>query len=251
MKALVLAGGRGSRVNEISEEMNKCMFPLRGKPLMEHNLQILLGLHEINEIVIVVGYKAEDIINRYGISFGRKKIQYVIQLEQYGLVHALECSQKMIDDDFLLLLGDEIMLNPQHQAMIGQFKQKNPFAICGMVKVHDRSMISKTYSVFHDDQGRIFRLIEKPKNPFNNLMGTGSCVFRKEIFSFINQTPINQERKEKELPDLIQCAVDEGNLVYLFEICSEYINVNSEKDLKEAEVSLQKKSSNKVVSRFY
>lgn len=66
-------------------------------------------------------------------------------------------------------------------------------------------------------------------------MGTGSCIFRKEIFSYIEQTPINQERKEKELPDLIQCAIDDGNPVNLFEICSRYINVNSEKDLKEAE----------------
>jgi len=122
--------------------------------------------------------------------------------------------------------------------MIEKFNQDQLFAICGMVKVNDRSKISKTYSVFHDDQGRIFRLIEKPKNPFNNLMGTGSCIFMKKIFSYIDQTPINQEREEKELPDLIQCAIDEGNPVNLFEICSEYVNVNSEKDLKEAQTLL-------------
>jgi len=238
MKALLLAGGRGSRVNEISEEVNKCMLPLQGKPLIEYNLQILAGLDAIDEIVIIVGYKADDIINRYGISFRGKRIQYIIQSEQRGLVHAIECSQKLIDGDFLLMLGDEIMLNPGHQAMLGQFNQDQLFAICGMVKVNDRSMISKTYSVFHDEQGRIYRLVEKPKNPFNDLMGTGSCIFRKKIFSYIDQTPINQERKEKELPDLIQCAIDEGNPVNLFEICSKYVNVNSEEDLKEAETLL-------------
>lgn len=236
MKALVLAGGRGSRVNEISEEMNKCMLPFRGKPLLKYNLQILAGLDAIDEIVIVVGYKAEDIINRYGISFEGKRIQYSIQHEQRGLVHAIDCSRKMIDGDFLLMLGDEIMLNPQHQAMIEKFSNQDQFfSVCGVVKVDDRRKIRKTYSIFHDEQGRIFRLVEKPKKPFNNLMGTGSCIFRKEIFSYIEQTPINQERKEKELPDLIQCAIDDGNPVNLFEICSRYINVNSEKDLKEAE----------------
>lgn len=62
LKALILAGGRGSRVNEISEERNKCMIPLQGKPLIEYNLLRLAGLDVIDEIVIVVGYKAEDII---------------------------------------------------------------------------------------------------------------------------------------------------------------------------------------------
>ena len=241
MKALVLAAGRGSRINEISEEMNKCMFPMCGKPMIEHNLQRLAALDAIDEIVIAVGYKAEDIINRYGISFEGKRIQYVIQSVQQGLVHAIECSQKIIDEDFLLMLGDEIMINPRHQDMIDRFNQEQLFAICGMVKVNDRSEISKTYSVFHDDRGRIFRLIEKPRNPSNNLMGTGNCIFRKDVFSYIDKTPVNQERKEKELPDLIQCAIDEGNPVTSFEICSKYVNVNSEDDLKQAEAILSQK----------
>lgn len=81
---------------------------------MEYNLRVLAGLDAVDEIVIVVGYKAEDIINQYGTSFGGNRIQYVIQSEQHGLAHAIECSQKMIDGDFLLMLGDEIMVNPRH-----------------------------------------------------------------------------------------------------------------------------------------
>ena len=109
MKALILAGGRGNRLNEFSENQNKCMIAFRGKPLIEHILENTSAL-DFSEIVIVVGYKAEDIINHYGISFKKKRIRYVIQPEQKGLVHAIECARKALDgEDFFLMLGDEVM----------------------------------------------------------------------------------------------------------------------------------------------
>ena len=69
----------------------------------------------------------------------------------------------------------------------------------------------------------------------NNIMGTGNCIFNSEIFSYINQTPINQKRGEKELPDLIQCAIDEGNIVKSFKICDHYVNINAPEEIKKAE----------------
>jgi dTDP-glucose pyrophosphorylase len=80
----------------------------------------------------------------------------------------------------------------------------------------------------------MYRLIEKPRKALGNWMGTGNCVFRNEILTYIPQTPINQQRGEKELPDLIQCAIDEGHIVKSFVICGHYANINSEDDLREA-----------------
>jgi len=81
MKALILAGGRGNRINEFFENQNKCMIQFLGKPLIEHTLEKIPD-GDISEVVMVVGYKAEDIINYYGISFRGKRIRYVIQREQ-------------------------------------------------------------------------------------------------------------------------------------------------------------------------
>ena len=79
---------------------------------------------------------------------------------------------------------------------------------------------------------KIIRLIEKPRKPLNNLMGTGVCIFNNKIFDKINYTPIHYLRKEKELPDLIQTAIDDGEEVEYFEIKSPYVNVNTPKDIK-------------------
>ena len=66
-------------------------------------------------------------------------------------------------------------------------------------------------------------------------MGTGDCIFRNQIFQYIEYTPIHYERKEKELPDFIQCAIDDGNPVKSFIICDRYANTNTKEDIEIAE----------------
>jgi len=239
MKAVILAGGRGKRLKETTNSSNKCMLEIDNKPVLEYNLDRALEM-EIDEIVMVVGYRAEDIINRYGTSRNGVRIRYVIQGEQKGLVHAIECSKDAIEkDDFFLLLGDEVLINSRHKEMMREFIDKGLFTVCGVCVQQDRSKIGRTYAVLANDEDMVFRLIEKPKKPLNSLQGTGNCIFKNEILRYIERTPIHPERGEKELPDLIQCAVDDGQVVKIFHICDAYTNVNSIEDLKEAEQILK------------
>lgn len=233
MKALILAGGRGSRLGEVTEDRNKCMAVYNGRFIIENSLDNALAAG-VDEIVLLVGYKAESIINEFGIGYRGTPVRYVIQWERRGLVHAMECAQKQIDGhDFLLLLADEVMVNPRHAEMTRMYRENaGIFALCGIVHVKDLEEVKKTYTVICDETtGRIHRLIEKPRTPLNSIQGTGNCLFRNEIFNYIPHTPINQTRQEKELPDLIQCAVDDGKAVHAFEICSWYANVNTSEEL--------------------
>ena len=237
MKALILAGGRGSRMKNLSGEINKCLLKVNGKPLIEYSLENAACL-DVEEIIVVVGYLAEQIINQYGIVYKDKRIKYVIQSDQKGLVHAIECAKEAIGEhDFMLFLGDEILIAPKHGEMLEAFRKDDIFGICGILKVNNISSISKTYNILQSGD-RIHRLIEKPKHPQNNYMGTGDCIFRNELLSYIDSTPINQQRKQKELPDLIQCAIDEGKIVKSFNICRWYVNVNDNEELKMAEQRL-------------
>ena len=236
MKALILAGGRGSRLSPMTATLNKCMMCYAGKPLIENSLDNATKAG-VEEIVIVVGHLAEQIINAYGNCHDGTRIRYVIQWEQRGLVHAIECAREAIDGaDFMLFLADEILLAPRHAEMIRTFKKESLLVICGVTEVEDVSQISKTYSIITSDaDNRIFRLIEKPTHPMNNIMGTGNCVFGNAIFDYIGSTPINQKRGEKELPDLIQCAIDDGQTVRAFRIGDAYFNVNTQDDIERAE----------------
>lgn len=238
MKALVLAGGRGKRLESRSAECNKCMLEFAGKPLIEHSLDNSASM-DPDEIVIVVGYLAEQIINHYGNSYRGIRIRYALQLEQRGLVHAMEKAAPAIgSSDFMLFLADEILLDPSHPAMLREYETTGAFALCGLTIAEDEDAVRKTYSVFEDQDERILRLVEKPRRPINRRQGTGNILFSNQILEYIDYTPINPLRNEKELPDLIQCAIDDGHVVKSFLVGGRYVNINTAEDIAIAETQL-------------
>ena len=236
MKAIVLAAGRGKRLKEVTAPVNKCMLKFNERHLIEYSLESA-SLGHVDEIIIVVGYRAEDIINTFGIDYKGIRIRYVFQEEQTGLVDAIEqCREALDGADFILHLADELLIHPRPMEMIRTFQDRDLFVVCGATRMTDRDLIKRTYAVIYNpENNQIYRLIEKPRNPFNDIMGTGNCVFRNEILDFIQFTPIHYVRKEKELPDLIQCAIDDGMEVQLFFIATQYININTQEDLELAE----------------
>ena len=232
MKALILAGGRGKRMEQHSAERNKCMLDYGGKPLIQHSLDHCVRIQP-EEIVIVVGYLAEQIINHYGNSYEGLRIRYAIQSERRGLVHAIETAAPFLGAaDFMLFLADEVLLEPNHLAMIAEFERGGIFALCGMTVPQSPEEVRKTYAVLEDQNGRILRLVEKPRRPLNRYQGTGNILLSNRVLEYIALTPINQQRNEKELPDLIQCAVDDGHIVKSFPVGGRYVNVNLPVDIE-------------------
>ena len=241
MKAIILAAGRGDRLKHCTIN-NKCLIPLiNDKCSLDYNLSRAIDINP-TEIIIVVGYKAENIINKYGNSISNIPIKYVIQNEQRGLVHALECAKSQIGtSDFFLLLGDEILINSKHKEMLTKFNGNSYISIlCGTLNEDDINTISRTYTTFNWND-RILRIIEKPTYSLENNMGTGHCIFRNRILNFIDQTPINTRRgrQEKELPGLIQCAIDNGEIALTFNICSKYTNINKYQNIEEANALIE------------
>ena len=235
MKALILAGGKGSRLRDQPDAPPKPMLQVGSKRLMDFSLQNAASAG-VSEIIVVVSYFTEAVINHYGSSYRGIPIIYKIQNDPRGLVHAIECAAGAIgSSDFILMLADEVFLNIELKQMIERFHDEKLFAMLGVVEVQDRGQISKTYSILQDSgSGQIHRLVEKPRRPHNNIMGTGNCVFANAILSYIDVTPVNQTRGEKELPDLIQCAIDDGQPVKTFRVGERYINVNAMDDFKAA-----------------
>ena len=78
MKAVILAAGRGKRLKETTEPVNKSMLKFNGRYLIEYSLETA-RLSKVDEIIIVVGYRAEDIVNQFGIQYENIRIRYVIQ----------------------------------------------------------------------------------------------------------------------------------------------------------------------------
>lgn len=237
MKALVLAAGKGSRLKEVHKnERNKCMTEVYGKPVVERVLQNIENVEGINEVVIVVGFRADDITEYFGNKYNSLTIKYAVQEEQRGVVNAIECAKEQLDgDDFLLHLGDEIFISPRHNEMIKHFYENEIFTLLGSIVVENTDKIKKTYTYDFDEDGNVCRMVEKPEKPFNNFMGTGSIVFRNEIFKYIENTPVHPVRREKELSGMIQLAINENRKVGDFEVAEYFVNMNTINELNEVQ----------------
>ena len=231
MKGLILAAGRGSRLPEITASTNKCITTYNGIPLIHHTLRNLAEAG-IEEAVIVVGYRAQDVMEKVGTSIYDVKINYVLQHNLSGVVDAIALAQEsMNSDDFILCLGDEFMDKPRHIDMINQFKKNKKIGcLIGYTNVSDETLISKTYSIQLNSKKEVIKLVEKPRIFPNKMMGTGNICFRNKIFEKINKVKINKIRNQKELPDLIMATAELKQSISIFEVCEKYYNLNNYED---------------------
>jgi glucose-1-phosphate thymidylyltransferase len=83
------------------------MVEIAGKPILTRCFEQLVDLG-VNELIVVVGYRKQDIISHYGDEFRGVPITYMHQREQRGLAHALLTAENHVDDDFVLMLGDNV-----------------------------------------------------------------------------------------------------------------------------------------------
>lgn len=84
MKALVLAAERGNRINDITKGENKCLLKVNGKAVIEYNIENISSLKDINEIVVVAGYRSEDDMETLGREINGLKINYCVQRKKKG-----------------------------------------------------------------------------------------------------------------------------------------------------------------------
>ena len=203
MKAVILAAGRGERLEPLTETMPKCMLPLAGKPILEHIIEEVKKVG-IDEITIIIGYKGEEIKNYFedGGKLG-VKINYAEQNERLGTAHAL--SMVYLDEDFLALNGDTIITSEALEKLIKNHEGK---VTLGLKKVDD----PRNYGVVELEKDRVLKIVEKPKEKISDLANAGIYVFSPEIFKAIEKTP-KSERGEYEITTSINIMIENGEEV--------------------------------------
>ena len=241
MKALVLTAGNGTRfAKESQKSIHKCLAEINGKRIVDFSLDVAVKLG-LEEIVMVVGHLAEAIMQTCGASYQGIPIKYALQVEQRGLVHAMTRGQEALKgSDFCLFLGDEVFIQADHTGMLHTFYTQDAFLTCGIVLTDNLELIRKNYSVAFDELSQhVLCITEKPSEPFNTFIGTGSCVFRHEIFDYVHTMPNDPRTGNKELAGLVQCAIDDQRRVLCYNLRAlHYTNINTYKDLLRLEYAL-------------
>lgn len=173
MKAVILVAGEGTRMRPLTLEKPKPLIEVAGKPILEHIMDALPG--EVDEIILVIGYKGNMIKERYGDSYKGRPIRYVHQWMPAGTAHALSIARPFLDGRFLFLFGDDI-----HGAEALAELVKHPYGM--LAATHPEP--SKFGVIERNEDGTLKAIIEKPANPTSNLINPGGIVLDERIFDY-------------------------------------------------------------------
>ncbi len=230
MKGLILSGGKGTRLYPLTFTSAKQLIPVANKPVLFRVIESIRDAG-ITEIGIVVGDTAPDIKaavgrgGRWGV-----KITYIHQEQPLGLAHAVKVSRDFLGEDrFVMFLGDNV-IQGGISALIEQFAASDWNSQIVLTRVSH----PEQYGVAElDDEGRIVRLIEKPKHPPSDLALVGIYMFDHNIHTAVdNITP--SWRGELEITDAIQWLVENGYQVYPYIHRGWWIDTGRPGDMLEA-----------------
>ncbi|MDO8733623.1 MAG: glucose-1-phosphate thymidylyltransferase [Elusimicrobiota bacterium] len=203
MKALVLAGGKGTRLRPITHTSAKQLVPVANKPILFYGLEAIAD-SGIKDVGIIVGDTKNEIMSAVGD--GKKfgiKVTYIPQEAPLGLAHAVKIAQSFLkDDEFVMYLGDNL-IRDGIKSFVDEFRKKKPNAQILLAKVPN----PQQFGVAELKDGKIIRLVEKPKHPKSDLALVGVYMFDKNIFEAVNSIKPSW-RGELEITDAIQYLVE-------------------------------------------
>jgi len=243
IKAVILAAGKGKRLQSEDSDAPKVMRLACGKPLLEHVLNALPSIPK-EDIIIVVGYKSEQVIEHFGDDY-----IYAFQTEQLGTGHAVMSAADELDGfegSVLICYGDMPAIRREtYEAFIkAHFSQGNDCTF-----LTGESSIPLAYGrILRDENGEFVKIVEDkdctPKQLEIKELNPGVYIFRApELLKALKQVKNNNAQGEYYLTDVPEIMINNGSKVGLFkyDLNDEILGVNTLDDLKTIEEILEKR----------
>lgn len=197
MKAVILAAGKGTRMEPLSCARSKPMIPVANKPFLMHVFDTLEGL--VDEVFIVV-HKEDTKTLSFGKLYRSLSLSYIVQEEQLGTGHALLCAKEHLTRPFLVVNGD--CLFPQED-----------LALCitePSILVREVNDLSRYGAVFQDGSGKLTSILEKPEEGGAGYANAGVYMLTPDIFSF---SPSLSPRREYEITDMLNAYAKQYSML--------------------------------------
>jgi mannose-1-phosphate guanylyltransferase/phosphomannomutase len=183
MKAVVMAGGEGTRLRPLTSNQPKPMVPVVGKPCMEHILELLRD-HGMNEVIVTVAFLPQAIRSYFGEgeTLGMQ-IGYSVEESPLGTAGSVRLAAKQLDETFLVISGDALC-DLDLTALVDFHREKGAAVTIGLKSVENPLEFG---IVVTDEEGRIERFLEKPSwgQVFSDTINTGIYVLEPEVLKHV------------------------------------------------------------------
>jgi len=200
MQAIILAAGEGTRMRPLTWTCAKPLLKVAGKSILERTLENLEEAGCRNAIVIV-GYKAEQFREKLGDRHGNVSISYAVQDAQKGTGDALLVAEKLAEERFLVLYGDDYYSAEDLRACAGA----GPSIAA---KEHPEP---QRFGVIAEKGGRLTDIVEKPNQPPSNFVNTGLYQLDRRIFGELRASKLSV-RGEIELTDAVRSLAKKAEI---------------------------------------
>jgi glucose-1-phosphate thymidylyltransferase len=209
MKGILLHGGHGTRLRPLTHTGPKQLLPIANKPMSEYCIESMKDAG-VTEIAIIIGGIGSNKVREY-YGDGEKfnvKITYVKQDEPLGISHAINLCRSFIGDEkFLVFLGDNI-IQKRISNFANQFLESDDDASILLCEVDNPSR----FGIADMHEGKITKIMEKPKDPPTNFAVTGIYFLTPKIFDIIDNLKPSW-RNELEITDALQILLSENNKI--------------------------------------
>jgi histidinol-phosphate phosphatase family protein len=205
MRAVILAGGKGTRLATVAADTPKPLVPVLGRPVLEYQIDSLRRAG-VTDVTLIVGHLAEQIVDYFGDgrAFG-VRIDYIVEDRPLGTAGALVAQRDSLPEQFLVLYGD-LMLDMDF-ARLAAFHADHPGRFTAVIHPNDHPYDSDLVVI--DDTGGITGLVRKdaPRDrPYGNRVNAGVCVLDRSLLAgFEPGPPYDLER------DVMAAAVAAGD----------------------------------------
>ena len=234
MKALVLSGGKGTRLRPLTFTCAKQLIPVANKPILGYVLDQIQQT-EINQVGIITAQETGNYVQEY-VEDGKQwnfNIAYIPQ-EPLGIAHAVKTAQPFLQQDpFVMCLGDNVT-GQGIKDFVTKFKKEKLDALIILKEVDDPSRFGIAQL---DGKGNITRLVEKPKVPMGNLAIIGTYLFSNKVHQAIERIKPSW-RGELEITDAIQEMVNMGFKVKAEILKSWWLDTGKKDDILSANAKI-------------
>jgi len=205
LKAIILCAGKGTRLRPLTYTSAKHLIPIANKPVLFYGIEAIRDCG-IKDVGIIIGETGEDIKEEIGngVKWG-VNISYIEQKEALGLAHAVVMARDFLGEDkFLMYLGDNLLKNGV-KPYIRKCNEGDYNAFVLLTKVDN----PRQFGIAELEEGKVVRVVEKPKKPASNLALIGVYLFDKNVHLAIDSIKPSA-RGELEITDAIQWLIDNG-----------------------------------------